>query len=71
MVELENKNSLCAVFESRSFHTCDYVNPNFLEVSLSSEKEHPDSARISIGIDLCMVVFNIFPRLVITQLATT
>ena len=28
----------------------DYINPNYSEVSLSSEKEHPDLALISIDI---------------------
>ena len=44
------RNSLCAEFKSCSFCIRDYINPKYSEVSLSSEKEHPDSARIPIDI---------------------
>ena len=32
------------------FYSRDYINPNYSEVSLSPEKEHPDLARSSIDI---------------------
>ena len=34
----------------KTVHTCDYVNPNYSEVSLIYEKKHPDLAQISIDI---------------------
>ena len=49
MVELENV-TLCAKCSNPALFALvtTYVNPNYLEVSISSEKEHPDLAQISI-----------------------
>ena len=56
MVELENV-TLCARCSNPALFALVtmYVNPNYLEVSHSSEKKHPDLARISIDIYIYII----------------